>query len=197
MISSENVNFVNALSHFLVQNTVTITTDGYYYEDVLNEASRKLGIRIKRHLCLFHIEKDTVHKIREARMEDELGLPKRLIKFMFFQTPVNLRKKGDYPSIMEGIEGKSEYETVQYIIGLLNRYYGDDPIISKFLSFLKENRAEVFLYLKDSNVEKATGIAERHFYVISWLLKHKFKTKEGLQRMSYWHHYYHPLSTGI
>ena len=46
---------------------------------------------------------------------------------------------------------------------MLNRYYGDDPIISKFLSFLEENTAEVFLYLKDKNVEKTTGIAERHF----------------------------------
>ena len=38
------------------------------------------------------------------------------------------------------MEGKSEYDTVQYIIGVLNRYYGDNPIISKFLSFLEENR---------------------------------------------------------
>ncbi|MDA8056083.1 MAG: hypothetical protein M0Z77_10640, partial [Thermoplasmatales archaeon] len=87
----------------------------------------------------------------------------------------------------------SESETVQHIIGILNRYYGDNPIISKFLSFLEENRAEVFLYLKDKNVEKTTGIAERHFSVMSWLLKHRFKTKEGLLRMSYWHHHYHPL----
>ncbi|MDA8054943.1 MAG: hypothetical protein M0Z77_04745 [Thermoplasmatales archaeon] len=56
---------------------------------------------------------------------------------------------------------------------------------------------KVFLYLKDRNVEKTTGIAERHFSVMSWLLKHRFKTKEGLLRMSYWHHYYHPLSTRI
>ena len=130
-------------------------------------------------------------------MEDELGLPKRLIKYKFFQTLGNLRKIGDYPSITEGMEGKSESETVQYIIGVLNRYYGDNAIISKFLSFLEGNRAEVFLYLKDSKVEKTTGIAERHFSVMSWLLKHRFKTKEGLLRMSYWHHHYHPLSTGI
>ena len=188
---------LNALSHFLVPNTVTITTDGYRYDDVLRETSRKMGIRIRRQRCLFHIEKDLAHKIREAHMEEELDLPKKLIKFMFFQTPENKRKIGNYPSITEGMEGKSESETVQYIIGLLNRYYGDDPIISKFLSFIEENRAEVFLYLKDSNVEKTTGIAERHFSVMSWLLKHRFKTKEGLLRMSYWHHYYHPLSTRI
>ena len=188
---------LNALLHFLVPNTVTITTDGYRYEDVLKETSRKMGIRIRRQRCLFHIEKDLAHKIREAHMEDDLDLPKRLIKFMFFQTPENKRKIGDYPLITEGMEGKSEYDTIQYIMGILNRYYGDNPIISKFLSFLEENRAEVFLYLKDSKVEKTTGIAERHFSVTSWLLKHRFKTKGGLLRMSYLHHYHHPLSTGI
>ena len=188
---------LNALSQFSIPNTVTITTDGYRYQDVLKETSRKLGIRVRRQRCLFHIEKDLAHKIREAHMEEELDLPKRLIKYMFFQTPENLRKIGNYPSITEGMEGRSESETVQYIIGVLNRYYGDNPIISKFLSFLEENRAEVFLYLKDSKVEKTTGIAERHFSVMSWLLKHRFKTKEGLLRMSYWHHHYHPLSTRI
>ena len=188
---------INALSYFHIPSTVTITTDGYRYEYVLKETSRNLGIRIKRQRCLFHIEKDLAHKIREAHMEEELGLPKRLIKYMFFQTAENLRNIAKYPSIAEGIEGKSESETIQYIIGILDRYYGDNPIISKFLSSLEENRAEVFLYLKDSNVEKTTGIAERHFSAMSWLLKHRFKTKEGLLRMSYWHHYYHPISTRI
>ena len=103
---------------------------------MLKETSRKLGILIKRQRCLFHIEKDIAHKIREAHMEEELDLPKKLIKFMFFQTLGNLRKIGNYPSITEGMEGKSEYDTVQHIIGVLNRYYGDNPIISKFLSFL-------------------------------------------------------------
>jgi hypothetical protein len=158
--------------------------------------SRRLRIRIRRQKCLFHIEKDVAHKIRVERMEEELDLPKKLIKFMFFQTPENLKKIGDYSaSITESIEGRSESETVQHIIGILNRYYGDNPTISKFLSFVEENSGEVFLYLKDSNVEKTTGIAERHFSVMSWLLKHRFKTKEGLLRMSYRHHYYHPLST--
>ncbi len=198
-LSEENIErfLLNALSQFRIPNTVTITTDGYRYQDVLKETSRKMGIRIKRQRCLFHIEKDIAHKIREAHMEEELDLPKKLIKYMFFQTPENKRKIVNYPSITEGIEGKSEYYTVQHIIGILNRYYGDNPIISKFLSFLEGNRAEVFLYLKDKNVEKTTGIAERHFSVMSWLLKHRFKTKEGLLRMPYWHHYYHPLSTRI
>ena len=144
-LSEENIErfLLNALSQFSIPSTVTITTDGYRYHDVLKETSRKLGIRIKRQRCLFHIEKDIAHKIREAHMEDDLDLPKKLVKFMFFQTPENKRKIGDYPSITEGMEGKSESETVQYIIGLLNRYYGDNPIISKFLSFLEENRGSL------------------------------------------------------
>ena len=180
-LSEDNIErfLLNALSQFSIPKTIAITTDGYRYQDVLRETSRKLGIRIRRQRCLFHIEKDMAHKIREAHMEDELDLPKKLIKFMFFQTPGNLRKIGDYPSITEGMEGKSESETIQHIIGVLNRYYGDNAIISKFLSFLEENRAEVFLYLKDSKVEKTTGIAERHCSVMSWLLKHRFKTKEN------------------
>ncbi len=189
---------LNALSHFHIPNTITITTDGYHYENVLKETSRGLGIRIRRQRCLFHIEKDLAHKIKVERMEEELDLPKKLIKYMFFQTEENLKNIGDYSiSIAENTEGRSESEIVQSVIQIIDRYYGDDPIISKFLSFLEESRGEVFLYLKDSNVEKTTGIAERHFFVMSWLLKHRFKTKEGLLRMSYWHHYYHPLSTGI
>ena len=85
--------------------------------------SRRLRIRIRRQRCLFHIEKDLAHKIRVERMEEELDLPKKLIKFMFFQTPENLKKIGDYSASITGsIEGRSESETVQHIIGILNRY---------------------------------------------------------------------------
>ena len=66
---------------------------------MLKETSRKLGILIKRQRCLFHIEKDLAHKIREAHKEEELDLPKRLVKYMFFQTTENKRKIGSYPSI--------------------------------------------------------------------------------------------------
>ncbi len=109
-LSEENIErfLLNALFQFRIPNTVTITTDGYRYHDVLKETSRKLGIRIRRQRCLFHIEKDIAHKIRGTQMEEKLDLPKKLMKFMFFQTPENKRKIGDYPSIMEGIEGKSE-----------------------------------------------------------------------------------------
>ena len=115
---------------------------------------------------------------------------------MFFQMPENLRKLGkNSQSLQRTVEGKSEYEVVQHIIGMLNNNYGDDPIISKFLSFLHENRREVFLYLEDRNVEKTAGKAEQHFSVMSWLLKHRFETKMGLLKMSYWHHHHLVLST--
>lgn len=189
---------MNALSHFNIPETVTITTDGYHYGNVLKSVSRNMGIRIRRQRCLFHIEKDLSHRIKMAHRENDLDLPKRLIKYMFFQTPENLRKIGkDSISFQRSIEGKSESEIIDHTIALLNRYYGDDPIIYRFLTFLEEYREEVFLYLKDKKVEKTTGIAERHFSVMSWLLKHRFKTRDGLLKMSYWHHYYHPLSTRI
>ncbi len=78
---------------------------------------------------------------------------------------------------------------------LLNTHYGDDPIVSRFLSFIEDKRKEVFFYIENGLVEKTTGIVERHFSVMSWLLKHRFKTKEGLLRTSHWYHHY--LSTGI
>ena len=58
-LSEDNIErfLLNALSQFSIPNTVTITTDGYRYDDALREASRKMGIRIKRQRCLFHIEK--------------------------------------------------------------------------------------------------------------------------------------------
>ena len=188
--------FIRALSRFSIHSTIYITTDGYHYESSFRDVSTRMGIRIRRQRCLFHLEKDIVHKIEEKHMDDELDLAKKLIKFMFFQTDENLKKMGRYSEVVSrDIESKSEVEVVEYMIHLLNTYYGDDPIISKFLSFIDENRKEVFLYLDNSLVEKTTGIAEHHFSIMSWLLKHRFKTKQGLLKTSYWYHHY--LSTGI
>ncbi len=47
-----------------------------------------------------------------------------------------------------------------------------------------------FLYLDDPEVEKTSDKAEQHFSVQSWLFKHRFKTKDGLLRTSYWYHWY-------
>ena len=52
---------------------------------------------------------------------------------------------------------------------------------------------KVFLYLYNHEVEKTSDKAEQHFSVQSWLFKHRFKTKDGLLRTSYWYHWY--LST--
>jgi len=179
----------------MIHGTVTITTDGYHYESVLKETGRILGLRIRRQRCLFHIEKDLSHRIRLAEKEDEPDGAKRLIKFMFFQTPGNLRKIKNHEALSEKIEGKSEPEIVEYILDLLNGLYGDEPIIQDFMDFVKKNRVEVFLYLKDGEVEKTSNIAEQHFSIMSWLFKNRFKTKEGLLRTSYWYHHY--LSTGM
>ena len=75
----------------------------------------------------------------------------------------------------------------------INGVYHEDPVIQSFLTFVKNNRKGVFLYLDNREVEKTSDKAEQHFSVQSWLFKHRFKTKDGLLRTSYWYHWY--LST--
>ncbi len=48
---------VDSLSQFSIPKPISITTDGYQYENVLKEVSRRLGIRVRRQKCFFHIEK--------------------------------------------------------------------------------------------------------------------------------------------
>lgn len=69
--------FTSALRKFRIPLTMTITTDGYHYGSALKETGRILGIRIRRQRCLFHIEKDLLHRIRTAGKEEERdgGLP--------------------------------------------------------------------------------------------------------------------------
>jgi hypothetical protein len=77
------VNFlVKALSMFSLPDRIFITTDGYHNESVLRRVSERLGIRIRRQRCLFHIEKDLAHRIRDANMESELDGAKRLVKYI-------------------------------------------------------------------------------------------------------------------
>ena len=70
-------------------------------------------------------------------------------------------------SLQRSIAGKSEIEVIHHVARVLNNYYGDGPIISRFLSSLQESREEVFFYLEDSNVEKTMGTAEHHFSVMA------------------------------
>ena len=67
-----------ALSRFAIPKEIFTTTDGYNYESVLETASARLGIRIRRQRCLFHIEKDLAHWIKDAKMEVHLEMAKKL-----------------------------------------------------------------------------------------------------------------------
>ena len=134
------------------------------------------------------------HRIKDSHKENELDMAKRLIKFMFFQNEKNLNALGkNSESMRELIKGKDEREIVEIVLYKLNSLYGEDSIIRSFLNFVRKHRKEVFLYLDDPEVEKTSDKAEQHFSVQSWLFKHRFKTKDGLLRTSYWYHWY--LST--
>jgi len=121
---------------------------------------------------------------------DGIEMAKKLIRFMFFQDEENIIKPGrDSESIRKLTYGKGEKEIVQIVMQKLNSLYGEDSIIRSFLSFVRKNRKEVFLYLDDPDVEKTSDKAEQHFSIQSWLLKHRFRTKDGLLRASYWYHW--------
>ena len=188
---------ISALSRFIIPDNIdyiVITTDGYHYESILETVSEMIHIRIKRQRCLFHIEKDLAHRIKDSRKEKDLDMAKRLIRYMFFQNEKNLTDLGRNREPIAGlITGKNEKQIVEIMLEKITSLHGYDSIISNFLSFLKKHRKEVFLYLQDQMVEKTSDIAEQHFSIQSWLFKHRFKTKEGLLKTSFWYHHY--LST--
>ena len=187
--------FLMALPRFAIPEEIFITTDGYHYDSVLKTVSSGLDIQIRRQRCLFHVEKDLAHGIRDANKESELDGAKKLVKYMFFQNKTNLNKLGkNRDAVLKITEGMSEKEIVEIMLEKINSLYGGDRIIASFLTFVKRHRKEVFLYLENHEVEKTSDKAEQHFSIQSWLLKHRFKTKEGLLRTSYWYHRY--LSTG-
>jgi len=187
---------IRALSRFTIPEEIFITTDGYHYESVLKEVSRALNIRIRRQRCLFHIEKDLAHRIKDAGMEDHLDMAKRLVKYMFFPGETNLYKLGkNSEPIRKLTEGRGEKEIVEIMLEKIRSLYGEDRIMAGFLSFVKRRRKEVFLYLSNPEVEKTSDKAEQHFSIQSWLLKHLFKTKVGRSRTSYFYHRY--LSSGF
>jgi hypothetical protein len=186
--------FLSAFKKFDLPESICITTDGYHYESILHRVSEITGIKINRQRCLFHIEKDLAHKIHEAGKDTDLEGAKKLVKYLFFPTPANLSKLRENAEAISNLtEGKTEREIVEIMLPLIRDLYSGDPTIRDFLSFLRKHRKEVFLYLSDPKVEKTSDKAEQHFSIMSWLLKHRFKTKEGLLRTSYWYHTY--LST--
>ena len=76
--------FIRALSRFNIPDLIFITTDWYHYESGLETVSSRLGVQIRKQRCLFHIEKDLAHRIRDAGKEEELDMANRPIKYMFF-----------------------------------------------------------------------------------------------------------------
>ncbi len=181
--------FMRALSRFIMPQEIFITTDGYHYESVLEMASAGLNVRIRRQRCLFHIEKDLAHRIKDAKMEEHLDMAKRLVKYMFFQNEINLKKLGrNSEPIRKLTEGRSEREIVVIMLDKILSLYGGDRIMAGFPSFVRKHRKEVFLYLENPEAEKTSDLAEQHFSIQSWLFKHRFKTKQGLLSTSYWYH---------
>ena len=188
--------FTRSLGMFNVTGDIFITTDGYHYESSLIETGRIMRKRIRRQRCLFHIEKDLAHNIKNSHKEEELEPAKRLVKYMFFQNETNLNKPGkNKDAVMKLTEGRSESEKVDLILEKIESMYGEYEEIRKFLDFIRKHRKEVFLYLKNPEVEKTSDKAEQHFSIQSWLFKNRFKTDDGLLRTSYWYH--RCLSTGM
>jgi len=175
--------FTRSIGMFDVPDIIFITTDGYHYESSLIETGRIMEKRIRRQRCLFHIEK-------------ELEPAKRLVKYMFFQNGTNMNKLGkNKDAVLKLTDGKNESENVDLIMEIMESMYGEYAEIRKFLDFIGKHRKEVFLYLKNPEVEKTSDRAEQHFSIQSWLFKNRFKTKDGLLSTSYWYH--RCLSTGM
>lgn len=80
-----------ALSRFAIPMEIFITTDWYHYESILETASERLGICIRRQSCLFHMWKDLARRISDAGKEEKLDIAKRLVRYMFSQTEANLK----------------------------------------------------------------------------------------------------------
>ena len=171
---------------FNVNGDIFITTDGYHYESSLIETGRIIGKRIRRQRCLFHIEKELAHNIKDSHDKEELEPVKRLVKYMFFQNGTNLNKLGkNKEAVMKLAEGKSESVKVDLILERIESMYGEYPEVRKFLDLIRKHRNEVFLCLKNPEVEKTSDKSEQHFSIQSWLFKKRFKTKEGLLRTSW------------
>ena len=83
--------FIRAISCFTMPEVIFITSDGSHYESVLETVVSGMSMVIKGQRCLFHIEKDLAHKIKEAKKEKDLDMTRKLIRYMFFQTEKNLK----------------------------------------------------------------------------------------------------------
>ena len=180
---------MDALNHFGIGSMITITTDGYHYKDTFRNISRDIHINVKRQRCLFHVLKDLTKEAYNSRRLKELRGAINLINCMFFQTPDNLEKLGENTDPVKNMmSGLSEKNTKFRILDLVHDLYSGDPIVGKFLRFLRKNRAVIFRYLEDPLVNKTNNVAEHHFSLRSDILKRMFRNDEGLLRASYWYH---------
>ncbi|MCL4329320.1 MAG: IS66 family transposase [Candidatus Thermoplasmatota archaeon] len=100
---------------------------------------------------------------------------------MSFRTQDNLEKLGkNADPVARMVSGLHEKEATSGILELVRDLYSGDPIMGKFLDFLRRNRGEVFRYLEDDRVQMTNNVAEHHFSMRSELMKRRFKTHEGL-----------------
>ena len=86
---------------------------------------------------------------------------------------------------MKITEDRDEEEIVEILLDKIKILYGEDRLISRFVSFVKKHRKEVFLYPDNPEVEKTSGLVEQHFSIQSLLLKNQFNKEEGLLRAPY------------
>jgi hypothetical protein len=76
---------------------------------------------------------------------------------MFFQNETNLNKLGkNKEAVLKLTEGRNESEKVDLILEKIERM---------FLNFIRKHRKEVFLYLKNPEVEKTSDKVEQHFSI--------------------------------
>ena len=142
-----------------------MTTGGYHYESSLTETGRIMGKRIRRQRCLFHIEEELAHNIKGDHKEKELEHAKRLVKYTFFQNETNLKKPGkNKEAVLKLTDGRNESEKVDLMLGEIESLYSEYRSIRKFPDFIRKHRNEVFLYLKNQEVEKTSDKAEQPLY---------------------------------
>jgi len=121
-----------------------------------------------------------VHEIRDANREDEIGMAKRMIRFMSFQNERKFGSLGENSESMRNlIMGKDEKKIVNIMLYKLNSLYGEYSIIKSFFAVVMKRSKEVFMYLENPEVEKTSDEAEQHLSLQSWLFRHRFKTKYG------------------
>ena len=76
---------------------------------------------------------------------------------MFFQNRKSLDRFGkSRDAALNLAEGMSERGIVEMMLEKINSLYGGDRIMASFLKWVKKDRNEVFLYLRNPDVEKTS-----------------------------------------